>query len=247
MARHDKRRFGRLLHIVVGLLILLSGGALLGTGLWMRLTGSGGPLNLDYSGDSFFRIVLSADIGCLILGSLLLFTGTISLLTLFCDDRRGRGVRITYVLMACIMVAMLTVTCVVSSMIVAYDDRAEVRQFIERAWERSVRDDVETVCDIEERLGCRGLEDGQCEMCDNASGKRRIRMKMNNERQTKDDGCKCAVCSVKEMESEEESVKRDGCYDAIVKHFRKLFLPWAVGSAVLGAVVVMDIFVTWCI
>lgn len=234
----------------------------------MRLTSSGGPLNLLYSGDSFFRIVLSADIGCMILGCVLLLTGTLSLLTLLCHDRRW--VRISYVLMACGIVGMLTLTCVVSSMIVAYDDRAEVREFIERAWERSVKEDGETVCDIEKKFECRGFDDGECEECDGIANRRRTVMvvqvnddgeseserQQTEEEEEEEDGCqgrsssggrrKCVLCdAVKEMDVDRMK-KRDGCYDAIVRHFRKLFLPWAVCSAVLGAVVVMDILVTWC-
>lgn len=272
MARHhhhhnhnDRHRRGRYFHLTICIILLVSGIALLSTGLWLRITGgstatSGSPLSLHYSNDSFFHIVLNPDLWCLILTSFLLLTAFTCMMTLVSCCEKRKTVRILYMIMACVLVMMLTLTCIVCAMIVAYDDRAEIRRFIEQAWETSVANDVHVVCDIEDTLTCRGFEHGQCHDCDNKRRKRRkkkkkkkivmitVRQQQQGEKEECRDENSCAVCPPVVVNKEKQKEKeKDGCYYAIVKQFRKLFLPCAVASAVLAALVVLDMFVTWCI
>lgn len=214
---------------MVAILILLAGGGLLGVGIWMTSTGSGGPLNLDYTGDSFFNVVLSADIGAIILGTFLLLTGLVSLIAL---TRKLLGVtfRILYVIMATVILAILVLITVMSSLIVANGDNAEVKKFIEEAWARTVKNDASIICEIENRFECRGFKDGDCTLC--VLG---IEPECNAT-------VLCAECRDQVPDDAEK-----GCFDEILSTFNSVFLPSAIIGGLLSTVVLIDILITWCL
>lgn len=228
MAKHEQQRALRIYHICVAVLILLFGGALLGLGIWMKVTGTGGPFKLMYTGESFFNVVLSADIGAIILGCFLLLTGAISLIAL---ARHCMGItfRIVYVLLATIVLGALIFTMVVSILIINKRDNGQVRDFISAAWQRTARQDPQTLCNIEKRFKCRGFGDSDCVVC-----------KTGVEPECSTVSAFCAKCSVPS-----DGTTTDGCYPKIMNSIKGVFLPSAIVSGVLSAAVLIDIFTSW--
>lgn len=229
MAKHDDRRTIRIYHALVAILILLAGGALLGLGIWMTLTSTGGPLNLEYAGDSFFNIVLSANIGAMVLGGFLLFTGLVSLIAL-AKEWLGVTFRILYVIMATIILAMLVLITVMSSLVITNGDKNEVKRFIEEAWERTVKNDPNTICEIENRFVCRGFKDGDCTVCKTGL----------------EPECNATVLCARCTDQIPVNASK-GCFQQILSTFKSVFLPAAIISGILSSIVLMDILLTWCL
>lgn len=226
MAKHGERRAVRVYHTMVAILILLAGGTLLGLGIWMTVTGSGGPLNLKYSGSNFFNVVLSADIGAIVLGGFLLLTALFSIIALL-NQCIGMTFRSLYIFMAIIILTALLFITVVSSLVVHNGDNKNVRAFVSSAWERTVAQDAPTICDIESRYSCRGFKAGDCILC-----------KTGFEPEC-DPTRLCAKCRA--MSAPNTDI---GCYDEIKEEFRYIFLPMAIVSGILSAMVLLDIIFT---
>lgn len=229
MAKRHENRGVRAYHAVVAILILLAGGGLLGVGIWMTSTASGGPLNLQYTGDSFFNVILSADKGAIILGAFLLITGLVSLIAL---TRKLLGVtfRILYVIMATIILAILVLVTVMSSLIVANGDNAEVKKFVEEAWARTVSNEPTVICEIESRFQCRGFKNGDCTLC--ILG-------------TEPECSATVLCAMCKDQVPEDASK--GCFDEILSTFNSVFLPAAIIGGILSTIVLIDILITWCL
>lgn len=216
----------RIFHSMVAILILLAGGALLGLGIWMTVTGTGGPLNLNFSGQNFFNIVLSADIGAIVLGGFLLLTGLVSLIALL-NECIGMTFRALYIVMASIILVALIIVTVIASLIVNNGDNKDIRSFVSKAWERTVESDPHVVCEIERKFNCRGFKDQDCILCKTGSEPECAATVL------------CAKCN---------SVSRPdpnvGCYPKIKNNIRHVFLPSAIVAGLLSAVVLVDVLLT---
>eukprot|EP00177_Eucheuma_denticulatum_P007473 GFKZ01013606.1.p1 GENE.GFKZ01013606.1~~GFKZ01013606.1.p1 ORF type:complete len:230 (+),score=29.27 GFKZ01013606.1:241-930(+) len=225
MAVSDRNRFVRIYHSLVAIIMLLAGGALVGLGIWLLVTDNGGPINLEYSGDNFFRVVLNFGIGSIIIGAFLLFT---AIAGIFAMARKSLGVtfRIIYVLAALIIFAALVFICVISILILRNDDSPTVKQFVLDAWQRTIQDEAREndVCEIEQFYECRGFEDNDCVSC--PLGTEAACQSLLN----------CANCGV-------PSDPAVGCYGRILDSIRDVYLPTAIVSGILALVVLVDIFV----
>lgn len=227
MAKHERNRFVSIYHSIVAILILLCGGALLGVGIWLHVTDNGGPLNLEYSGDNFFRVVLNFSVGSMIIGGFLMITGVISLIAM---TRKcvGATFRVLYIVLALLITAVLVFACVISSLILINGDNENVKDFISEAWKNTVKDRPDDVCSIEKNFECRGFMDNDCALC--PTGKEPECSAQPN----------CAKCSTNVS-------PRVGCYDEILSNGKGIFRPIAIISGILSGVVLLDILISCCL
>ena len=224
MAKHERNRGVQVYHSIVAILLLLAGGALLGVGIWLRVTDNRGPLNLQYSGESFFNFVLNISIGAIVVGVFLLVTAVVAMLAL---ARKCIGVtfKAIFVILALIILAALVFICVVSVLVRVKGDSETVRDFVFDAWKLTVENSPDDVCTIETNLNCRGFSDFDCADCTGLICANRDL---------------CAPCS----SPVDPSV---GCYTRIVNRLRNVFLPSAIVSGILSGVVLFDIIFVFCL
>lgn len=229
MAKHERNRFVSMYHSLVAILILIGGGALLGFGIWLRVTDRAGPLNLEYTGSNVFRLVLNASVGSMVIGGFLLLTGVVSLIAM---GRRCVGVtfRVVYIIMALVITAVLAFVCVVSSLIVTQGDDDNVREFIGDAWARTVVDRPDDVCKIEKNFKCRGFGDNDCALCPTGLEPDCGPTTTPN----------CAKCP-------SNAPPATGCYDEILADAKSLFRPMAIVSGIIAGIVLLDVFITCCL
>lgn len=226
MSVHERSRCGSIIHSIVALVILLGGAGLIGLGIWLKTTDNGGPRNLDFS-DSSSKVVdafTNFGTGSLIVGGFLILAGVASLFGL-AKHCLGKSFRVLYILMALIIIAVLIFVATISLLIVRKRDSATVNEFVTEAWERTVQNDPEAICAIEEKFSCRGFSDsGECENENCPLG--------NCEGTTE-----CARCNV-------ENNATVGCWEQIKEDLNNVYLPVGIVTSVLAAVVLVDIFIT---
>lgn len=227
MAKHEVNKGARLYHSLVAMLMLLAGFGLFGIGIWLQVTNNAGPLDLDYAGDNVFRVALRFPIASIIAGGFLIIAAIAGLFALArnCVGGVFRGV---YILMAIVVLGVLLAACVTSSLIVDRDDSEAVRDFLEDAWERTVTGDKDSqiaICEIENFYGCRGFDNNDCDIC------------VLGSEALCESSRRCAKCDV-------PTNPAIGCYGEIIDSVRDVFLPIAIASAVLSAIVLIDLFVT---
>lgn len=211
---------------MVAILILLAGGTLLGLGIWMTATGTGGPLNLHFAGENFFNVVLSADIGAIVLGGFLLLTGLVSLIALL-NECIGMTFRAIYIVMASVILVALIIVTVVASLIVNNGDNKDVKSFLSKAWERTVEAEPAVVCSIERKFNCRGFKDQDCILCKTGSETECVATPL------------CARCNYIQPPD-----PNFGCYSKIKENIRHVFLPSAIVGGLLSAIVLADVLLT---
>lgn len=222
MAVNDRNRAARVYHALVSILLLLAGGALLGTGIWLRVTDTAGPINLEYSGSSVFNWVLNFNIGLMLIGIFLIVTAIASLLAL-ARKCLGATFKVIYVLMAVIVFLALAFIMVVSIVILVNDDSEVVKDFLSQSWNRTVQKNSKEVCRLEEHFNCRGFLDNDCVGCE-----------LGTEASCSNPAC--AKC-------DRSANVTIGCYEEIVDSVHKFYLPTAIISGLLAFVVLVDIFV----
>lgn len=231
MSKHGQRQAVRAYHTLIAMLILIGGGALLGLGIWLKLSDSGGSFNLDYTGEGFLNAVLAVDIGAIILGAFLLLTGMVALVALS-KECLGITFRIIYVILATIVLAALLLVTVMSSLIVSKREDADMNRFFEEAWARTAKspDGRMKICEIEAYFDCRGFKDDDCTVC--TDGQQPECSATPN----------CALCP-----GRIPSDPNKGCYDEISNQWRKVFLPSAIVGGVFSFLVLLDILMTSCL
>ena len=230
MARHEVNRAAACYHILTALLLLLCGGGLLALGIWLQVTSHGGPLNLEYGSNDFLDFVLRAGIVCIVVGSFLILTAVTALIAL---GRRcvGKTFRIIYIILAIVVFLLILFVAVVSWMVFARRNTQAVKTFFEDAWKRTVLERPNDVCLLESWFNCRSFNDVTC----------------TRER--------CAECTAgpprpsgqqrpggqpRQLATGE---KPTACYMKIRRDLRNVYLPTAIVSTVLAAIVLVDLFV----
>lgn len=225
MPKHEQYRFTRVFHTIVAILLLLTGGAALGFGIWLSVTNNANTYKLDFGNGNSFRSWLSASNITIGVGVFLLLTAVVSLIALT-RECVGKTFRIIYALMAILIMLALVATCVISIVILRNRNDAEVRTFVRDAWEETIRNDNNTVCEIEKALECKGFDDDDCKVC--------VGIENNCDVDV------CASCGISKFVGV-------GCFEMIVDRLWSLFLPTAIVSGVLALVVLMDIFFICCL
>lgn len=224
MAVHEKNRFVRMYHAVVAILMLLAGGALVGTGIWLLATDNAGPLDLEYSDNNVWSFVLNFGIGGIIIGGFLMAAAIAGLIALS-RNCVGSLFKVIYIVMVLVVLAVLIFTTVVAAIIRARGDSEEVRDFLDSAWELTVKENPDEICRLEKFYECRGFEGEDCALCPLGIETQCATTKS------------CANCGV-------ATFVGTGCYDEIVGSVRRFFLPVAIISGLLAVVVFVDIFIT---
>lgn len=218
--------------------LLVGGAAFLGVGLWLQLSKSGGPVELEWTdGSGFVDAFLSLGVAAIVIGGVLLATAVFAL----CAVSRscvGRLARVLFVL-ATLVVAAALVLLATATLLIASDARpAKVEELVRESWTRTVTANdtaiVGHACALQAEYGCSGFDDGDCADCLSGVGP---------------DGRVCtpeeqAVCPRCETGVEAGA---PGCYDRIISRTRKVFLPLGIVAAVLAGLALVDVFVVCCI
>lgn len=225
MAIQERNRFVRTFHAVVAILMLLAGGALLGTGIWLLATDNAGPLNLEYADNNVWDFVLNFGIGGIIIGAFLMVT---AIAGLFALGRKcvGSCFKVIYVIMALVVLAVLIFITVLSAIIRERGASEEVRDFLQESWDRTVTEKPEEICRVEEFYKCRGFDDNDCVQCI-----------LGTEPQ-------CAATTSCARNCGVATYAGVGCYDEIIGSVRRYFLPVAIVGGILSVIVIIDIFMT---
>lgn len=225
MAIHEKNRFVRIFHAVVAILMLVAGGVLVGTGIWLQVSDNAGPHNLVYNDDAFWKFVLNFGVAGMIVGVFLIVAAISGLIAL---SRKcvGSCFKVVYVVMALLILVVLVFITALSSVIRARGDAEDTRDFLEDAWQSTVTADPDEICNLEEFYKCRGFNDNECKECSVAGDVRDCSPTAN-----------CARCGV-------DTFAGVGCYDEIVASVSNFFLPVAIVGGILSGVIIVDIFMT---
>lgn len=204
--------------------MLLAGGALVGTGIWLLATDHAGPLHLEYGDNNVWSFVLNFGIGGILIGAFLMLTAIAGLIAL---SRKcvGSCFKVIYIVMVLVILAVLVFITVVAAVIRERGDSENVKDFLQEAWDLTVTENPDEICRLEEFYKCRGFNDTDCLKCP---------LGIETECSTT---TSCAKCGV-------STFAGTGCYDEIVGSVRRFFLPVAIVAGLLAVVVVIDIFVT---
>lgn len=228
MIKHEHRRAVRVYHTIIAIILLIGGGVILGFGVWMKVSGNKGPLNLNYTENNFFNIILSAEVSSIILGCFFLLTGVISLIALT-QKCIGVTFRVMYVLFATIILSVLVLIIIVCFLMVNKSGSNDVHEFVSFAWQKTVKEEPEKVCDIEKRFMCRGFTDGDCNLCHTGVEPDCITV-----------SAWCAQCT-----APAQGDMHLGCYDKIIANIQGVLIPLAVVSGIVCGVLLVDILTTW--
>lgn len=223
MAKHEQRRFTRVFHTIVAVVILLAGGAALGFGIWLSVSKTANASKLEYGSNSSFRAWLMAPKVTIGVGIFLIATALVSLIALT-KQCVGKAFRVLYVLMAIVVLLVLAAFSALSVFMLLNRHNESVRDFVRVAWVETVKTDPDTVCELEKVLQCKGFDSKECEPCIGL-----------------EDDCGidvCAPCGV-------DSFMEFGCYEQIIQ-LQSVFLPTAIVAGVLAAILLMDICFTLC-
>lgn len=212
MSRAEENRFAACYHSLVALLLLLLGGGSLALAIWMQVSDTAAPLDLDWTNSSQANAVLGVRVVLYIVGGFLIVTALASLVAL---GRKCVGLtfRVIYIVLALIVLAIVACVATVSWLLYARSDEPVIRKLLDEAWQRTITTDKPAICRVERTFKCRGFQDNTC---------------------TSE---KCAQCPPPDFTS-------DSCYHAVTSQLRRVLLPAAIVSTVMGAIVLMDIFVT---
>lgn len=227
MTRAQVNRAAACYHTFTALLLLLSGGGLLGLGIWLQVTSHGGPLDLAYGSNPFLDFILGAGILCIAIGGFILATAVSALIAL---GRRcvGKTFRVIYIILAVVVLALIVLVSVVSWMVFARRNTPAVKSFFKEAWERTVKQRPQAVCAIENAFKCRGFEETTCrtERCADCD----------------------ALMKAEFLPGQSEvlfsiSSQKSACYPKIRRDIRNIYLPTAIISTLLATFVLVDVFV----
>lgn len=229
MEKEKLQRFAKTYHLVVAVILLVTGGISFSLGIWLRATDNGGPNHLDYSaGSGQFNSASAAGSVGIGLGVFLLVMGSISLLA---SMRRCVGVtfRVIYIVLALGVAVVLGVICWGASAISFLTRQNDAKDSLETVWQTTVSTDVNGICAIEKEFDCRGFNDNDCVGCVGGEGK----------------ACKkptnCAKCDKMNKKFGK------GCGDEILKNMRSVFRPIAVITGLIALAVAVDIVMSCCI
>lgn len=223
--QEEECRFTRIFHTIVAILLLLGGGAVLGFGIWLFVSGNGSTSHLHYRDGDSFRLWLSTSKLSIGIGVFLLLTAMASLIAL---TRRfvGKTFRTIYTIMGITVLLALITICGVSVVILRRCEDGDVRTFLQDAWVETAKDDRATICKVEKSLQCRGFNTDGCKAC------------IGIEQECSID--ECASCGI----SRPTGV---GCYEMFLKRLSSLFLPTAIISGLLAFIVLLDTFFACCL
>lgn len=231
MAKHEENRAVRLYHGFIAILLLLGGGALIGAGIWLRVSDKSIP-RLDYTGSTILNWAVSSAWAAIIVGCFLIITAVISLFALG-RNCLGTTFKVIYIILALVILAFLVFVCVVAAIIRARGSDDNVKNALSDAWEntvvgdRGLEDNTSSTCGIERNLNCRGFTNNDCLGCETAGGCLRAQF--------------CANCTGT------QPLFETGCYDRILDRFNDVFLPAAIVTGILAAMVLLDVFITCCL
>lgn len=216
MARHEANRGAACYHAFVAILLLLLGGALLGLGIWLRVSEHGGPSSLSYQQANLPDIMNWASIAAISVGGFILLA---AIFALFALSRQCVGMvfRVVYILMALVILTALVLIAAVCFFILDRRDAPFVSDALQTAWKTTVTEQPRAICQIEAALKCRGFKDAACALE------------------------KCASCP---LAAASGTAKTRSCYGAILDDLRRVYLPAGIVAVVAGAFVLVDIFVT---
>lgn len=223
MAVHERNRAARMYHGFISIVLLIAGGGLLGTGIWLRVTDNVGPLDLEYSGSNVFNWVLNFSTVIMVLGVFLIVAAIAAILAL-ARKCLGATFRLVYIIMGLIIFLALGFIMVVSILILRNDDSDVVEDFVSQAWDRTVLVNSAEICSLEKHYECRGFNDNDCVDC-----------RLGTE--TTCGAKSCARCN------REAADVSKGCYDEIVDSIHKFYLPASIVSGLLAFVVLVDLIV----
>lgn len=224
MAGHEERRSGKMFHTIVAILLLFTGGGLIGFGIWLSVAEDTGPFNLDYTGDGdVFDVVLRTNILVLIAGSFILLSGISSLLSM-AKKCVGHTFRVIYIVMAIVLFLVFAALCVISALVMARRENEDVEKFIRDAWERTVSNEESVVCHIENTFECRGFYDDDCKTLSPVFSQR------------------CASCNNTTYDVDSAG----GCYSEITHLMRNVFLPVSIVSGVMALIIFIDMMIACC-
>lgn len=228
MAKADAVRLARIVHTIVAIFTLLAGGALLGFGIYLSVSGNKGPFNLDYSGSSVWRTILALPIIAMVFGSFLIVTAIVSLVSL-ATNCLGVTFRVIYVILAAIIFSVLVVICVLSGLLYSHRHRVSVKDFVHEAWDRTAKSDPSVICRIEKDYKCRGFTVNNCLGCPTGY----------------ETACSvepiASVCPKCDHAGFDPST---GCYGIITSKLVDAFLPVSIVSGILAFTVLLDMILS---
>lgn len=230
MAKADQVRCTRIIHTIVAILILLSGAALLSFGIWLSVTGNKGPFNLDYTGDNIWKKLLIVPNIIMAMGAFLILTCIVSLISL---SRNCVGVtaRIIYIVLAIIIFIVLGVIFIGSIVLLRNRDNQSVENYVKDAWEGTVLNEPQIICDIEKEFQCKGFLNNDCDC------------QTGLEQQCDLVRSRCVTtCS-----NPPSTYYDQGCYNKMVAKLVGVFFPVAIASGILIVLVFVDMICTCCL
>lgn len=227
MAKQELNRGVRIYHSVVSIVLLLLGFAFVALGLWLSSTDSNGLTDLDFEGESLFKIFLNLHWASVLVGGFLILSAIFSLISLG-RNCIGATFRTVYAVLGLFIFIVLLATCFLSIMLLRNKYNNDIRAFVENAWNATYKKQPDALCDIERRLQCRGFDYWNCKECDHGA----------------DPSCDfdltaCASCVAEAAPS--DGYYAPGCYDQILEFLSTILLPIAIVSGVFSVGMMVDL------
>lgn len=223
-------RFTYVYHSIVAIITLLAGAAALSAGIWLNASKRGELFHLNHASGDVRSALLSVNVTAFVFGGYLILTGVASLIALG-KGCVGATFRVMYLVVALILFVVLVATTAVSAVVLQRARNESLHSFLQDGWTTTAVREPEIICEIEAAFQCRGFDDEDCAEC--LTGLEPKCPSLNPI---------CTPCT-----SNEPLRSSTGCYKHIQSILRRLFLPTAVVSAILAAVVLVDIFFLCCL
>jgi Tetraspanin family len=167
----DSKRGGwaRPYHSFVALVLLLAGGALLGYGVYLRLSKYHSQAFLDFARASngstnVLQVISQFDIAAMIVGAFVMLSGLIALIAVG-RNCCGSLFRVVFFILALVILAALIGIAGLSFYLFHYQGQASFKTDTQALWAKQVQSSPNVICSIENSLRCRGFDNNNCATC----------------------------------------------------------------------------------
>jgi hypothetical protein len=156
-------------HSLIATLLVLSGSALAGFGIYLRVSKYRKDAFLDFAtaangSTDVLQKILQVDIAAMIVGAFLLVSGLVALFAL-ARNCCGSMFRVFFFVLAVVILLSLAVIAGFAFFLLRYQGKASFRTKVQTVWGQQVRSKPNVICAIESNLQCRGFDNNDCKNC----------------------------------------------------------------------------------
>jgi Tetraspanin family len=153
--------------VLVSLILLLTGAAILGYGVYLRISDKYKQTFIVLPSTSTGNVNLHVpryDVILLAVGGALLLASILALISLS-KNCVGVTFRVTYGLLAVVMLAAMVLVAALFFYVLSLQGKTSFKNDVEKVWLGAVQANATDICTFESKFKCRGFNDNECTNC----------------------------------------------------------------------------------